>query len=89
MVDKGGWDQLCCSHAPRASSPVSLTTGLALVRCPGEVHAQGLWPLVATWAMDINTSPGYGRITDSDMFLGHSLGSDVTMALGGSPDRWH
>lgn len=48
MVDKGGWDQLCCSHAPRASSPVSLTTGLALVHGPGEVHVQRLWPLVAT-----------------------------------------
>lgn len=32
-----------------------------------------LWPLVATWAMNINTDPDCERTTDLDMVLGHTL----------------
>lgn len=54
--------------------------------------ATGGWPrpwvsmrsLAATWAMEINTNPSYGRVRDLDMSLGSSLGLDVTMALDGT-----
>ncbi|KAK7821257.1 hypothetical protein U0070_000203 [Myodes glareolus] len=59
---------------------------------PGHTHEHRLWPrprarlwpLVATWAMDINTDPDCESTTDLDMVLGHTPGSDVTMAPGGS-----
>ena len=40
-----------------------------------------LWPLGATWAMDINTDPNGAGIMDPDMVPGSSVGQDVTMAL--------
>lgn len=42
-----------------------------------------VWCLVATWSTDINTDPGYDRITDPDMVLGSSQGPGVTMVAGG------
>lgn len=42
-----------------------------------------VWPLGATRATDINTAPGYGRTTNSDVVLGSSLGPEITMAPGG------
>lgn len=52
--------------------------------CMALGHLQGprLWPksqasmqpLVAIWAMDINSDPGYCRTMDSDMVLSRSLG---------------
>lgn len=38
---RGGQDQLSYSYALRACSPVSPTTGSALVCCPAEVHTCG------------------------------------------------
>lgn len=33
-----------------------------------------MWPLVATWAMNINTDPGFRRTMNPDMVFGSSLG---------------
>lgn len=41
-----------------------------------------VWPLVGTWAMDINTDYCWGRTTKTDMALGSRPGLDVTMVLG-------
>lgn len=38
-------------------------------------------PGVVTWAAGTNRDPGCGRIMDPDLVLGHSQGSDVTMAM--------
>lgn len=50
-----------------------------------------MWPLVARWAMDINTNPDCSRPMDLVMVLGSNLGLGVTMVPGestGHPD-WH
>lgn len=38
-----------------------------------------MWPMMASWAININTNPGCGRTTDPDMVRGSSPGLDVTM----------
>lgn len=43
-----------------------------------------MWPLVASWAMDINTDLGYSNITEPDMVYGLCPELVVTMAPGGS-----
>ncbi|KAL6086256.1 hypothetical protein STEG23_002988, partial [Scotinomys teguina] len=50
-----------------------------------------LWPVVATWAMDINTDPNWEGTMDTGTDLCSSLSQDVTMVLGGSIDHsdWH
>ena len=46
-----------------------------------------VWPLVATWATNINTDPGCCRARD--MALSSSSGLDNTMPLGGSTGSSH
>lgn len=38
-----------------------------------------MWPMMASWAININTNPGCGRTTDPDRVRGSSPGLDVTM----------
>lgn len=66
---------------------------------PERLQDQRLWPrpqaslcpLVATWTMDINADPDYGRTKSPDMVLGSSPDPDVTMASGGLAGHsdWH
>ncbi|KAL6044857.1 hypothetical protein STEG23_017028, partial [Scotinomys teguina] len=41
-----------------------------------------MWPLVATWATDINTDPGYGRTMNPNMVLSSGLYFEFTRAPG-------
>ncbi|CAO2611242.1 hypothetical protein LEMLEM_LOCUS15049, partial [Lemmus lemmus] len=57
-----------------------------MMGCFFHVHQNkaSLWPLVATWAMYINTDPNGAGTMDPDVIPGSSLGQDVTMALDDS-----
>lgn len=44
-----------------------------------------VWPLIATWATDINIDPGCHRTMDSDTVLGSSPGLDFTSPSGSRP----
>lgn len=45
------------------------------------------WPVVVTWAMDINKDLCCGRATDLDMALGNSMGRVITMAQAVTSDH--
>ena len=42
-------------------------------------YMASVWPLVASWASDINTDPSYGRTMNPDMALSSIPGLDLTM----------
>lgn len=50
-----------------------------------------LWPLEATWVIDINTDSGCSRNMNPDMVFGNTPRPDVIMALVGIADcpYWH
>lgn len=47
------------------------------------------WLSAATWAMGINTEPGYSKTLESDMTLGSSTDMNITVASGGSTGHPH
>lgn len=88
---------LCSIHGPGNARTPGDSTGNShqyvsddsmALRCPHGSRfwprsQMSMWPLMAACATDINTDPGCDQNTDLDMFLGISLGKDVTMFLGG------
>lgn len=88
---------LCSIHGPgnartpgdsTGNSHQDVSDGSMALRCPHGSRfwprsQMSMWPLMAACATDINTDPGCDQNTDLDMFLGISLGKDVTMFLGG------
>ena len=76
--DRGPEDTMAPGGSARHSDQHGLSSGSTPI--PQHCHRwqsrtwASLWPLVATWAMNINTDPSCGRTTDPDMVLGHHHG---------------
>lgn len=58
--------------------------GLRHQHCFRQQTWMSTWPLVVTYAKDINTEIWWNRTIDTGMTLGGSMGPDITMTAGGS-----
>lgn len=93
----GGWPDSWHQHGLDSTMRPCDNTGHSGWRGSGGSMAAGhqydhrmqpqmsVWPLMATWATDINIDPGCGRTMDSDTVLGCSPGSYLTSPGGSRP----